>query len=405
MPKVSVIIPCYNQGHFVDEAVDSVLAQTYDDYEIIIVNDGSSDPETNTFLSGYSKPKTQVIQTDNQGLAAARNNGIAAAQGEYILPLDADDRIGHTYLEKAVEILDDDTETGIVYCRAMLFGAQDTEWLLPDFSLQEMLLDNVIFCSAFFRKADWKLVGGYDTDLKCGWEDYDFWLSLLGKGRKVYRLEDHLFHYRVSEDSMVRARPRQHKLETFSRIYRKHQQLFADNIEVWIDKLLDIRNPYHEARLIINDDSGRDITDPGFIRKVDTSTRRLEFSLSGRKIERLTFLPAGDVSVVTVKTVKAVAPGGEEKTLSWKSSDGFVEDTTCYFEALDPSLEISMPQDAGSQPQAWEKLVVELQYDCLGSECFPYLLDKYKKKNVVGEKGAGRLKQMLFPRKNTPPKA
>jgi len=109
------------------------LAQTFDDYEIIIVNDGSSDSETNGILSDYHMPKTRVIHTDNQGLAAARNNGIAVAGGEFILPLDADDRIGPSYMEESVKVLDATGDIGIVYCKAQLFGAVETEWNLPHF--------------------------------------------------------------------------------------------------------------------------------------------------------------------------------------------------------------------------------------------------------------------------------
>ncbi len=235
MPRVSLIIPCYNQGSFVNEAVCSVLEQTFQDFEIIIVNDGSTDNETNQLLQDYNRPKTRVVTTENQGLAAARNNGIKSAQGSYILPLDADDRIGPTYIEQAVQLLDDQEQLGIVYCRAQLFGTVDTEWLLPEFSLEQMLLDNVIFCSAMFRRSDWQQVEGYDEALLHGWEDYDFWLSLLEMGRKVYRIPEVLFYYRVSADSMVRARPRQHKLETFVRIYHKHQSLYSDNIHFTID--------------------------------------------------------------------------------------------------------------------------------------------------------------------------
>ena len=106
MPRVSIIMPCYNQGQYVAEAVDSVLGQTFHDFEIIIINDGSTDQETISTLESFDRPKCLILHTTNQGLAAARNNGIREARGEYILPLDADDRIAPTYLEKAVRVLD-----------------------------------------------------------------------------------------------------------------------------------------------------------------------------------------------------------------------------------------------------------------------------------------------------------
>ena len=121
MPKVSVIIPCYNLGEYIDEAVESVINQTYQDLEIIIVNDGSTDELTNHLLSGYTRPKTRVLITPHQGVAAARNTGIKESQGEYILPLDADDKIGIGYVDEAVKILDSDSSVGIVYCDAVFF--------------------------------------------------------------------------------------------------------------------------------------------------------------------------------------------------------------------------------------------------------------------------------------------
>ena len=186
MATVSVIIPCYNQGQFVDEAVISVLDQGVEDLEIIIINDGSTDPYTNDILSDYKRENVTVIVTDNNGLAAARNTGIEVATGKYILPLDADDKIGQGYVEKAVSLLEKNPDLGIVYCQASLFGAVETDWDLPVYSLEAMLIDNVIFCSAFFRREDWLEVGGYDVGMIYGWEDYSFWLSLIERDREVF---------------------------------------------------------------------------------------------------------------------------------------------------------------------------------------------------------------------------
>ena len=279
MAKVSVIIPCYNQGLYVSEAVDSVLTQTYQDLEIIIVNDGSTDEQTNTLLEVFDRDKTKVIVTSNQGLAAARNNGISAASGQYILPLDADDRIAPLYIEKAVQLLDSEPDTGIVYCRAMLFGAVESEWVLPVYSLEEMLKDNVIFCSALFRREDWETVGGYDTGMIYGWEDYDFWLSLIERGRTVRQLDSHLFYYRVSPDSMVRTKEKWQKIEMFTRIYHRHQEFIGKNIEVWIGSLVELREPYHTCRLYIDNGNGFN-QDDSMGRKVVIGTHQLSFDVN-----------------------------------------------------------------------------------------------------------------------------
>ena len=123
MPTVSVIMPCYNLGQYLDEAVDSVLSQTYQDFEIIIINDGSTDDLTNELLKGYNRPKTSVYHTENQGLPATRNYGIEKATGKYICCLDADDKYHPEFLEKTVRVLDEDEgeDCGIVTTNFELF--------------------------------------------------------------------------------------------------------------------------------------------------------------------------------------------------------------------------------------------------------------------------------------------
>jgi glycosyltransferase involved in cell wall biosynthesis len=226
MPKVSVIIPCYNQGIYLDEAVDSVLNQTCQDFEVIIVNDGSTDASTNELLANYHRPKTRVLSTVNQGLPTARNTGIGESLGEYILPLDADDRIGPCYLEKAVAVLERDTDMGIVYCFGELFGARSGKICAPEFSIGKMLLSNLIFASAFFRKEDWQRVGGYNLNMRHGCEDWDFWLSLIELGRRVHRIPEVLFYYRIREQSMNVAMDREKRLEMHLRLMGNHPLLY-----------------------------------------------------------------------------------------------------------------------------------------------------------------------------------
>jgi glycosyltransferase involved in cell wall biosynthesis len=256
MAKVSVVIPCYNQGAYLDEAVQSALQQSYADLEIIIVNDGSTDAFTIEQCNSYQDPRISTLNTDNQGLAAARNNGIAQATGTYILPLDADDRIAEKYLEDAVAVLDNEPDIGIVYCRARLFGAVDTDWGLPLYSLEEMLKNGMVY----------------------GWEDYDFWLSLIERNRGVKQLSGTYFFYRVSLDSMVRSKEKWQKIEMFKRIYQRHTQFIGEHIEIWIDAVLEFNEPTLTSRLYVNCGRGIDDRD-SVVRHIGSSTKVINFGI------------------------------------------------------------------------------------------------------------------------------
>ena len=201
MELVSVVIPCFNDGEYIEDAINSVLNQTYKEIEIIICDDGSNDKNTLNLLRKFENKGIKVIYQSNQGPSAARNNAISHSSGVYILPLDADDKIGSTYIEDAVAVLDEKPNIGIVYCKGMFFGKRNTTWDLPPYNLLSMLTGNIIFVSALFRKSDWKKVGGFCTEFKIGLEDYDFWLSILELGREVYQIPKRLFYYRKKSTS------------------------------------------------------------------------------------------------------------------------------------------------------------------------------------------------------------
>jgi len=241
---VSVVVPCYNQGQYLDEAVESVLNQSFQDFEIIIVDDGSSDPETIEILDSYNRPKTSLIRTTNQGLASARNRGISESAGEYILPLDSDDKIGSSYLEKAVSILEANDRVGIVYCKAELFGDAFGPWNLPPYRFPDILLGNQIFCSAFFRRTDWVKVNGYNPF--GGWEDFDFWLSLIELGREVLCLPDTLFFYRKRAGSMIARMSRELQVRGFAQLFRNHPKLYMDNIAALVNERPDLWSEFEK---------------------------------------------------------------------------------------------------------------------------------------------------------------
>ncbi|MBM0740844.1 glycosyltransferase family 2 protein [Phormidium sp. CLA17] len=244
-PIVSVIMPCFNQGQFIEEAVESVIAQTFTPVEIIIINDGSTDIETVRLLKHYQKPNVSVIHTDNQGPSAARNLGIQQAKGRYILPVDADDRIGPTYLEKAVPILESQPEVGIVYAQAELFGAKTGSFDLPPYQFPDILLGNMIFNSSLYRKADWERAGGYNENMVWGWEDYDFWLAILELGRDVFYIPEVLYFHREVENSRSQQMTQEHWVKSYTQIFQNHPQLYFNHIGTLFKQLVELRGEVH----------------------------------------------------------------------------------------------------------------------------------------------------------------
>lgn len=236
-PKVSIIIPFYNQGKFLLETISSAINQTYGEFEIVIVDDGSTDQESVEIFNSIEHQKIRKFRTANQGLSMARNTAISLATGKYILPLDSDDLISNTYIEKSVEIIENDNEIGIVYSHAMFFGNYNGYWELPEFELTNFLTKNCIFCSALFRKDDWALVGGYKSDMMYGLEDYDFWLSLIEMNRKVYRLPDIHFFYRKHGPSMVGQLTQEKIRYSYNKIIARHKDLYLKNLINLIAKI------------------------------------------------------------------------------------------------------------------------------------------------------------------------
>ena len=239
---ISVIIPCHNDGIYIQEALDSLNAQTYQKFEIIIVDDASTDLETLKILATLEQENLQVIFLEqNSGPSVARNIGISKASGKYILPLDADDKIAPTYLEKAKNILDKDPNIGIVYCEADFFGQQMGKWDLPPYSFPEILTGNMIFATAMYRKEDWKSVSGYNESMRHGNEDYDFWLSLLELKRDVYRINEVLFFYRIKKNSRTTKlfENQQILLDSYRQIYHNHKKLFDSHKEFIFLKLVE----------------------------------------------------------------------------------------------------------------------------------------------------------------------
>ncbi|OWK71759.1 glycosyltransferase family 2 protein [Pedobacter sp. AJM] len=221
-PDFSIVVPCYQQAEYLNEALLSVQNQTFINWECIIVNDGSND-ETEEIAEYWCKldDRFLYIKQENRGLSNARNEGIKRALGSYILPLDADDKIGEHYLEKAFPFIENN-EVKLVYCKAKKFGLENINWNLPTYSYSQLLIGNIIFCSAIFRKADFLLTSGYDESMKNGYEDWDFWLQFLSKEDKVHQLNSIEFFYRIKSSSMLKMIDENSSRVLRNIIFKKH---------------------------------------------------------------------------------------------------------------------------------------------------------------------------------------
>ncbi|MCL2074988.1 MAG: glycosyltransferase [Betaproteobacteria bacterium] len=226
-PLISVIMPLFNRAHLVGEAIESVLAQTFTEWELVIVNDGSTDNSLHV-ARGYAErdQRIRVLDQQNGGLVAARNNGIAAARGEYIFPLDDDDKISPDALSELFAAarlgLGD-----VIHSETELFVTQEGLFKLPLPTRENMIYANAVVCSALYKKSDWERYGGYDSNMKGGLEDWEFWLNFIAEGRNFYRIPKTLFYYRVAPGSMLRTIPKDvcARLKRYMR--KKHSTLFS----------------------------------------------------------------------------------------------------------------------------------------------------------------------------------
>ncbi len=206
-PVISIIIPCYNQGQYLEEALKSALGFIDKYYcEIIIVNDGSTDSETLAILNELSENGCSIINQVNKGLGAARNAGIKAAKGKYILPLDSDNKIRPEYISEGIKLLDENPELDVVYGNAEYFGEKAGVWESGEFNLQRLMIENYIDACAVYRKSTWEKLGGYDEKMPVmGYEDWDFWLRIAFQNGKFKYVNKVLFDYRYSSKSMIRS--------------------------------------------------------------------------------------------------------------------------------------------------------------------------------------------------------
>lgn len=235
--KVSIIIPCYNDANYIEQAVESAFSQDYEDKEIIVVDDGSN-LATKAVLKSVEHKIDKLIIQENKGASAARNSGILVAKGKFILTLDSDDYFEKSFCRKAVRIFNENAETKIVSCYANRFRGKNNDIIRHEnATIKEFLKYNNALGNAMFYRADWETVGGYDEKMIFGYEDWEFFIRLLRNGGYSLIIPEVLFNYRLREVSNSTIANNK-KYELLKYIYFKHRDLYSENFELIIDHLL-----------------------------------------------------------------------------------------------------------------------------------------------------------------------
>lgn len=211
-PRVAVIVPAYGVAHLLAEALESVRAQTFAEWECLVIDDGAPDDVAGAVAPFLADPRFRFLQTDNGGLATARNRAIRAARAPYVALLDGDDLLRPRYLERMVAALDSDGEARFATCNARVFGSVEKARLCVTSrqgsgdgatgTLADVMDRSFnVYIGSTFRKADFDTVGGFDQEFThC--EDLDFWVRLMGLGGHARYVDEVLGEYRVRPGSM-----------------------------------------------------------------------------------------------------------------------------------------------------------------------------------------------------------
>lgn len=232
-PTTSIIIPCYNSGQYLLEAIESI-EESYpkDFYEIIIINDGSSDSYTINLLQDLENKKYTVIHQENKGPSSARNVGVRNAKGKYLFFLDSDNKVERAYLEKATHILNANDNIGVVYANPIFFGNNlilNRHFQPQLFNTYTLLLSNYIDMCSVVRKSCIDSVGGFDEDL-VGHEDWELWIRIAKAGWDFFHINEALYYYRISEGSLTTIVDSEKDQIRLKYIYGKHHDLINKSI-------------------------------------------------------------------------------------------------------------------------------------------------------------------------------
>lgn len=230
-PLISVVIPCFNDGAYLPETISKLKEQTYSNFEIIVVNDGSTDQATIDVLNRLSGDGITVLHKENGRMSSARNYGVAHAKGSIIAALDADDYYDASFFEKAIKILASKEEVAVVTSHIQMFGDFNKVAKPRGGNAFNFLFSSECPACAIVRKSCWDEVGGYDEEMKMGYEDWEFYIRITQKGWYVEVIQEKLLYYRQTSGSTLKNDTVPRRQEIINYIIEKHKDWYIENLK------------------------------------------------------------------------------------------------------------------------------------------------------------------------------
>lgn len=225
---LSIVVPYYNMGKYLDDCINSVKSSDYVSKEIIIVNDGSNDEESLAALEKYRQDThVRILDIENGGLANARNVGADAAKGEFIAFLDPDDMVEKTFYTKAINILNRLDNVSYVFSWVKYFEGSNGCWTTFDTQLPYLLCHNMLNANTLVRREDFIRYGKNRIEMEYGMEDYDMWISLAENNCFGVCIPEFLSLYRVRKNSMAREFNANNILYLTEIITNNHKNLYC----------------------------------------------------------------------------------------------------------------------------------------------------------------------------------
>jgi glycosyltransferase involved in cell wall biosynthesis len=239
-PLVTALIPCYNQGHFLEECLASLRAQTVSDWEALIVDDASTDGKTPALCDQFASDRVRILHLPhNHGRATARQFAVHRAQGQFVLRLDADDCVAPSYLEKTLAHFDDGPQIGFVYTDYQHFGSRKGVMRFERFDEATLYKRQVAPNGALVRREAWLGTVGHRDEYNIGNEDYDFWLTLTEAGWRGVHVAEPLYLYRNHTGSWTSQRTDDDRVFRSRLLLVEHHRQGFDKFQAASDFLAD----------------------------------------------------------------------------------------------------------------------------------------------------------------------